>query len=129
MSASAPSTLSHPLPEDVVTVIARRFQVLGEPIRIKVLDQLRGGEASVGELASRLGTSQQNISKHLGILLGERIVGRRKDGTSVRYWIADETVLALCELVCGGMERDLRALLEVVSAARERPHSPTSSHP
>ncbi len=43
--------LPHPVPDDLVELIARRFRVLGEPVRIKLLDRLRDGEASVNELA------------------------------------------------------------------------------
>ena len=58
--------LPHPLPDDLVELIARRFRVLGEPMRIRLLDRLREGEATVGELAEALDASQQNVSKHLG---------------------------------------------------------------
>ena len=54
-------TLPHPLPDDLVELIARRFRVLGEPMRIKLLDRLREGEASVNELsrgARRLATER-----------------------------------------------------------------------
>ena len=57
-----------PLPDPLVELIAHRFRVLGEPARIKLLDALRSGPATVGELAGRLGLSQQNTSKHLGVL-------------------------------------------------------------
>ena len=67
--------LPSPIPDPVVELIAERFRLLSEPMRVRALDQLRGaGEASVGELAERLGTSQQNVSKHLGILHGAGIV-------------------------------------------------------
>ena len=59
---------SEPLPDAVVELVARRFRVLSEPARIKLLDTLRTGPASVGELGARLGMTQQNTSKHLGVL-------------------------------------------------------------
>ena len=64
-------------------------------MRIKILDALRGGEATVGELTTALGTSQQNVSKHLGILAGAGIVERRKEGNLSLYRIADESVFDL----------------------------------
>ena len=54
---------THTLPDPLVELIAHRVRVLGEPARIKLLDALRAGPASVGELAGRLGLSQQNTSK------------------------------------------------------------------
>ncbi len=99
--------MPHPLPDSVVEVIAERFRVLGEPMRIRIIDRLRDGDATVGELADALGTSQQNVSKHVGILARAGLVSREKDGNSVRCRIADETVLELCEQVCGGLQRQL----------------------
>lgn len=101
---------SQPLPEPLVELIAQRFRVLGEPMRIKLLDRLRDGEATVGELQDALGASQQNISKHLGVLLQAGMVSRTKHGTSSRYAIADEGVFELCEQVCGGLRRQLSEL-------------------
>src|SRR5207245_8586960 len=55
-------TLPHPLPDELVELIARRFRVLGEPLRIRLLDRLRAREATVNELTETLGASQQNVS-------------------------------------------------------------------
>jgi DNA-binding transcriptional ArsR family regulator len=106
--------LPHPVPDDLVELIARRFRVLGEPMRIKLLDRLRGGEATVNELAEALASSQQNVSKHLAVLAEVGILGRRKDGTHVYYRIVDEGVFGLCEQVCGSLEEQLRTLNELV---------------
>ncbi len=100
----------HPLPESLVEVIAQQFRVLGEPMRIRLLDCLRSGGATVGELQEALGASQQNVSKHLGLLHQAGLVTREKRGTSVYYAIGDESVFELCELVCGGLRRQLSEL-------------------
>ncbi len=110
--------LPHPLPDDLVELIARRFRVLGEPMRIKLLDRLREGEASVNELSEALDASQQNVSKHLAVMSEAGVLGRRKEGTYVFYRIVDEGVLALCDQVCGSVQQQLRALNEVVSGVR-----------
>lgn len=93
--------LPQPLPAELVELIAHRFKLLSEPMRVRILDRLRDGERSVGELVDELGTTQQNVSKHLSTLHQERVVGRRKDGNRVLYRVTDDTVLALCEYVCG----------------------------
>ena len=108
--------LQHPLPDDLVELIARRFRVIGEPMRIRLLDQLRVGEASVTELAEALGASQQNVSKHLAVLADVGIVGRRKERNHVYYRIVDEGVFALCDQVCGSVQRQLRTLNKLVGA-------------
>ena len=107
--------LPHPLPDDLVELIARRFRVIGEPMRIRLLDRLRDGEATVGELSEALSASQQNISKHLAVLADVGILGRRKEGNHVYYRVVDEGVYALCEAVCGSVQQQLRSLNELVT--------------
>ena len=91
-------------------LIAQRFRVLSEPMRIKLLDRLRDGAATVQELQQATNASQQNVSKHLGVLLSAGIVSRSKDGNYARYSIADDQVFELCEQVCGGLRRQLAQL-------------------
>ncbi len=111
--------LPHPLPDPIVELIARRFRVLGEATRIRILDRLREGEANVQELTDLLGTSQQNVSKHLGVLYDAGILQRRKEGTSTFYWILDESVLAVCEHVCGGLQQQFAELSRLVGGPLE----------
>jgi DNA-binding transcriptional ArsR family regulator len=109
--------LPHPLPDDLAELIARRFRMLAEPTRIKLLDRLREGEANVNELSEGLGASQQNVSKHLAMLADVGMLARRKEGNHVYYRIADEGVFALCEQVCGSVQEQLRALNALVEGA------------
>ena len=113
----APS-VPHPLPEPLADLVAARFRVLGEPLRIRLLDQLRDGEATVQELQAAVGASQQNVSKHLGVLLSAGMVARVKRGTSSVYSIADPTVFELCEHVCGGLRRQLDELDAILQGAQ-----------
>jgi DNA-binding transcriptional ArsR family regulator len=99
-----------PLPEPLIELVAQRFRVLGEPMRITLLDQLREGHATVGELQQALGASQQNVSKHLAILHAAGMVSRTKDGNHTRYSISDPSVFDLCDHVCGGVLRQLQGL-------------------
>jgi DNA-binding transcriptional ArsR family regulator len=110
------TALPHPLPEPLVELIAQRFRLIAEPMRIRLLVHLRDGEASVQELTDATGASQQNVSKHLGLLHQAGIVARRKDGNRVLYAIADESVFDLCEHVCGGLRRQLDELSGLVAA-------------
>ena len=110
----------HPLPDPLVELIAQRFRVLGEPMRIKLLDSLRDGAASVGELQDAVGASQQNVSKHLGVLHQAGMVSRSKRGTSAVYEIADDSVFELCDHVCGGLRRQLDELDAVLSGEAAR---------
>jgi DNA-binding transcriptional ArsR family regulator len=110
--------LPHPLPEPLVDIIARRFRALSEPMRIRLLDRLRDGEASVHELTEATGASQQNVSKHLAVLLEAGVVGRRKEGTLSLYRITDEAVFSLCETVCGSVQRQLAELGALLAVDR-----------
>ena len=103
-------SVPRPLPEPLIELVAQRFRVLGEPMRIKLLDRLRESDATVGELQEALGASQQNVSKHLGVLHAAGMVSRTKDGNHTRYSISDPSVFELCEEVCGGVRRQLQEL-------------------
>jgi DNA-binding transcriptional ArsR family regulator len=116
------SAVAHPLPDALVELIAERFRALAEPTRIRLLDRLRDGEATSMELASVVGTTQQNVSKHLMLLRQAGIVARRKQGNFSYYRIADETVYALCEAVCGGLHTRFDALRRIAEVgAAESP--------
>ena len=117
---AATPLVPHPLPDPLVELIAQRFKVLAEPMRIKLLDRLRDGAASVNELTEALGASQQNVSKHLGVLLQAAMVSRTKHGTSARYAIADPDVFTLCEQVCGGIRRQVGELDAMLQGATAR---------
>lgn len=102
--------LPSPLPDPLVDLIAHRFRVLGEPTRIRLLDSLRHGPATVSELQAGTGASQQNVSKHLGMLLEVGMVRRIKDGNRAYYSIADDTLFDLCEQVCDSVRRQVTQL-------------------
>jgi DNA-binding transcriptional ArsR family regulator len=114
-----PMAIPHPLPEDLAELIARRFRALAEPLRVRMLDLLRDGELSVNELAERLGAGQQNVSKHLAVLVDAGMLARRKEGNHVYYRIADEGVFALCEQVCGSLQSQLSTLAALVGGATD----------
>ncbi len=105
-----------PLTPDAAELIARRFRALSDPTRLRIIDLLRRQEeASVGEIATAVGGSQQNISKHLGALHAEGFVARRKQGTSSLYRIADPGVHQICDGISSGIESQL-AEIEAVLA-------------
>ena len=106
--------LPSPIPLDLAELIAARLRVIGDPTRIRILDLLREDELSVTQITEQLETSQQNASKHLGMLLQAGIVARRKDGNSSIYSIADRGVYELCEQVCGGLQLQLTELTALV---------------
>lgn len=109
--------LQHPLPDEVVELIARRLRVIADPTRIKILDRLRTTEATVQELTDAVGSTQQNVSKHLGVLADAGIVARRRQGSFMRYRVVDDSVYRLCEEICGSVARQLDGLQALLTAA------------
>lgn len=95
-----------PLPPGALELVAARFRILGEPMRLRLLDELRGGEKTVTALVEATGAGQANVSKHLSLLTDAGMVGRRKDGLSVYYSIVDESLFQLCDLVCGRLQKE-----------------------
>ena len=119
------------LPDEALVQVAAYFQALSEPTRLQVLNLLRQQERSVGELAQLCGYSSANISRHLALLTQHGLVRRESRGNSAIYSIADASVYALCDLVCGSIARQLdrtaqqRAVFAMPAAAprRGRPRS------
>lgn len=101
--------------DKMMGLIASRFRTLGEPLRLRLLQQLETGEKTVGELVEAVDGNQPNVSKHLSILFDAGLVSRRREGNSVLYGIGDPMVFKLCALVC---RRETRRSEEVYTALR-----------
>lgn len=106
--------LPQDLPDELLELIAKRFRVIGEPMRIRILNLLRDSELSVTDLVERTGATQQNVSKHLGVLLDAGIVSRRKSGNQSLYGIIDDTVFRMCDEVCGSLQRQMGDLSQIL---------------
>lgn len=93
---------------ELLALIAERFRALAEPARLQILNALRAGEMTVGELVEETELGQANVSKHLQMLFSLGFVNRRKDGLFVYYALADKTVFQLCDLMCGRLEAEIK---------------------
>lgn len=93
-------------------MVARRFAVLAEPMRLRLIEALFDGERNVTELVEATGGTQANVSRHLQTLTAAHILARRKEGLQVFYRIADPSIVKLCELVCGSLEKSASAQAE-----------------
>jgi DNA-binding transcriptional ArsR family regulator len=112
------------LSPEAVELVASRFRILGEPVRIHILQALQQGEKNVSELVAAVGSTQPNVSKHLRILQDAGIVGRRQNGNNVICYISDTSVLDLCDAVCGSiserLEQTARLAAELGRGVRRR---------
>lgn len=93
------------LPPEALEQVASYFQALSEPTRLRILNFLREGERSAGELAQLCGYTGANISRHMSLLTARGLVAREARGTSVYFRIADPAIYELCDLVCGSIAR------------------------
>lgn len=123
--------IADPMSDALVELVARRFRLLAEPTRIRLCERLRVGEATVNELTTALGTSQQNISKQLSLIAGAGVLARRKDGNCAYYRLVDPTLVDLCEQMCRATEHhllDMAALVTEQVAAEPKGASDEHEH-
>jgi DNA-binding transcriptional ArsR family regulator len=107
------------LSDSALELIAGRFRLLAEPMRLKILHTLGEDEMSVSELVAATGANQANISKHLGILLDAGIVARRKEGLRANYRVKDESIFVLCDAVCSRLQTQLEMHKHALSNIRK----------
>jgi DNA-binding transcriptional ArsR family regulator len=94
-----------PTPEQL-DQIALLFKVLGEPMRLRILQTICDAPRHVGEIVELTGATQANVSKHLSLLLQAGVLQRRKDGQRVFYGIRNTLAPQLCEIVCSSLLED-----------------------
>ena len=90
---------------DAAQAACALMKVLSNPDRLLLLCELSEGERNVGELAQLCSCSPANVYRHLSLLSQHGLVRREGRGTAVYYRIADDSVYALCDLVCGNIAR------------------------
>jgi ArsR family transcriptional regulator len=100
--------------DDALELVAARFRVLGDASRLRLLNLLMQGHASVQELVAASGLSQTNVSRHLGLLRRDGLVARTRVGSRAVYRISDPSVAKLCRLVCGGISDQMAGGLDAM---------------
>jgi len=103
------------LSPEMIALIAQRFAALAEPARLHIMQALRGGELTVGELVDTTGLGTANVSKHLQLLHGAGFVTRRKEGLHVFYGLAGDDVFQLCDIMCGRLQSEAKSHRKVLS--------------
>ncbi|MCC6573011.1 MAG: winged helix-turn-helix transcriptional regulator [Planctomycetes bacterium] len=114
MKAARTSPSRKLLSPQAIALVAQRFKALGEPARLRLINTLMQGELSVNDLVERTGLTQANVSKHLAQLVQIGFLSRRKEGAYTFYAIADESLYALCDLMCSSVSRKLKQDLDFV---------------
>lgn len=85
---------------------AELFRAMAAPMRLRIISALCNGEKNVSELLSSIDTTQPNMSQHLNTLYQAGILGRRREGVSIYYYITNEKVVQMCRSVCLQMAID-----------------------
>lgn len=101
--------------DKMLELVAKRFRTLGEPFRLRLLQELEAKEKTVNELVVALDGNQPNVSKHLQILHDAGLVSRRREGTSIVYAICDPMIFKLCDLVCRSESKKSRLEFEALA--------------
>lgn len=102
------------LSDAVVGLVARRMQLLSDPLRIRLLLALQDGEASVQELADVLGTEHRNASRGLNALYRDGVLTRRREGKRVLYSVADYTASRLISQAAESVAAQIEELSDLV---------------
>lgn len=103
------------IPEALMVRVADRLKVLGQPVRLRLVEQLTEGASTPQELCDALGLSQQNVSKHLLNLHRAGIVSRQPEGANVIYALVDDTAVDVLRLTLASVRRQLRELSQLAS--------------
>jgi len=112
------------MPNTLRELKAELFKVLANPVRVALLDELRSGPLTVGDLQRKLGIDSSNVSQHLAILRGRLLVTTRRDGNNVWYSVEEPRVYEILDAARAILENQLalgRRLL------KEQPHTPAST--
>jgi ArsR family transcriptional regulator len=78
---------------------AEIFQALAHPTRIAMVELLRDGEMSAGQLVEELKLEQANASQHFAVLRSKRIVVSRKEGNQVFYSLRDPALIEVLDIL------------------------------
>ena len=111
--------------QPIYRVKAEFFRVLGHPARVRILEILRDGECSVGDLQAALGTDSSSTSQHLGTLRRQGVLESRQAASRVLYRVKDPRIFQLLEVMREILAVDfddrqavLHELTEAIAAAR-----------
>jgi len=116
MNRTASASADVEVRDAVFDSVAELFAVLSTPIRLKIISALCDGEKSVSQLLAEIDTTQPNMSQHLATLYRAGVLGRRREGTQIRYRLQSERVATLCRAVC------TQVAIEMDGSAAMHPH-------
>jgi len=84
---------------DELQQIALRFRMLGDPMRLRILETVCDRPRAVNEIVAAVGATQANVSKHLSLMAAAGLLTRERRGQSVYYGMKDPLILKVCALM------------------------------
>lgn len=105
------------IPEGLMVRVAERLRILGQPVRLRLVELLTEGASTPQGLSDVLGLSQQNVSKHLLSLHRAGVVSRRPEGPNVVYALTDPSAVTILRLSVDAVSAHLRDLANLASGA------------
>ncbi|MEB2318584.1 MAG: metalloregulator ArsR/SmtB family transcription factor [Pseudomonadota bacterium] len=107
----------------VFSAVADYFTLLSEPMRIRIVHAICQQEKTVSQIVAETGSTQTNISRHLGSMHRAGVLTRRKEGNYIYYGVGDETLTAICRSVCvhiaSRLESEVAGQSDFITLARE----------
>ncbi len=78
---------------------AEMCKVFSNPIRLEILNLLRGGELTVSDLIKKTELTQVNISQHLSIMKSRGIVNSRRNGLNIYYKLSNPKIIKAFDII------------------------------
>ena len=110
-----------PFDHPIYVLKAEFFRILGHPVRVRILELLREGERTVGDLQGQLGLDSSGTSQHLGALRKQGLLESRREGTSVYYRVRDPRLFQLLEVAREILSSNLAGTQALLDGLRKVP--------
>lgn len=92
---------------EITELHARVCKALADPTRLLIINELRDGPRSVGEIAEALEISQPNVSRHLALLRDRGIVTTQRAGSNIFYELTSPKIVRAVDLLRQFMAEEL----------------------
>lgn len=99
--------------DEMMNVMAQRFKAMSEPLRLKILQLLKEGERSVGEIAEVLELKHGTASANLNAMAKAGLVSTRREGVKIYYHITNEMVLQICDVACACIREEIDEMVKM----------------
>lgn len=99
--------------DELFQLMAQRFKVMSEPVRLKILQLLKDEELSVGDIAERIGLKHGTASSNLVALSKAGLVSCRREGTKVYYRLTNEMVIKICDIACDCIKNEIDEMIKL----------------